>query len=118
MVDQFGIHAGYDHLPNEDGGYAVALAAVVLVESHDEQAVVGDCPLNVSVQLLLQPAVTLLDRAVVHVVVEVGCRERDCRKGAVIAWEVTVRKVGGRGYVSEVDPGSVFASISTRRAYE
>ena len=75
MVYQLRILAGHDHLPNEDRGYAVALAAVVLVEGHDEKAVVGHGPLHVSVQVLLQPGIALLDRAVMHVVVEVGYHE-------------------------------------------
>ena len=75
MVDQLRILAGHDHLPHEDGGYAVALAAIVLVEGHDQETVVGHGPLHVSVQVLLQPAIALLDRAVVHVVVEAGYHE-------------------------------------------
>lgn len=75
MVDQLRVLAGHDHLPHEDGGYAVAVAVIVLVEGYDEEAVVGHGPLRVSVQVLLQPAIALLDRAVVHVVVEVGYHE-------------------------------------------
>ena len=75
MVDQLRILAGHDHLPHEDGGYAVPLAAIVLVEGDNEKAVVGGGPLHVTVQVLLQPAIALLDRAVVHVVVEVGYHE-------------------------------------------
>ena len=75
MVDQLRILAGRDHLPHEDGGYAVALAAIVLVEGYNEEAIVGHGPLRVSAQVLLQPAIALLDRAVVHVVVEVGYHE-------------------------------------------
>ena len=75
MIDQLGIHAGHDHLPNEDGHYAVALAAIVLVEGHDQKAIVGQGPLYVSVKVLLQPAIGLLDRAVMHIVVEVGYHE-------------------------------------------
>jgi hypothetical protein len=75
VVDRLRILAGRDHRPHEDGGYAVALAAIVLVEGHDEETVVGHGPLRVSVQVLLQPAIALLDRAVVHVVVKVGYHE-------------------------------------------
>jgi hypothetical protein len=75
VVDRLRILAWHDHLPHEDGGYAVALPTIVLVEGHDEEAVVGHGPLRVSVQVLLQPAIALLDRAVVHVVVEVGYHE-------------------------------------------
>ena len=75
MVDQLGILAGHDHLPDENGRYAVALAAVVLVESHYQQAVVRQCPLHVTVQVLMQPAVALLNRAVMHVVVQVWYHE-------------------------------------------
>ena len=64
MVDRLGILAGHDHLPHEDGGYAVALAAVVLVKGHNEEAVVGHSPLHVRAQVLLQPAIALLDRTV------------------------------------------------------
>ena len=69
MVDQLRIPTWHDHLPNEDRGHAVALAAVVLVEGHDEKAVVSHGPLHIGVQVLLQPAVTLLDCAIVHVMV-------------------------------------------------
>jgi hypothetical protein len=72
VVDRLGILAGHDHLPHEDGGYAVALTPIVLVEGHDEEAIVGHGPLRVAVHMLLQPAIAFLDRAVVHVVVEVG----------------------------------------------
>jgi hypothetical protein len=72
VIDRFRILAGDDHLPYEDGGYAVALAAIVFVEGHDQKAVVGQGPLNVAVEVLLQPAIGLLDRAVMHIVVEVG----------------------------------------------
>jgi len=75
MVDQLRILAGHDHLPHEDGRYAVPLAAIVLVEGDNEKAVVGGGPLDVTVQVLLQPAIALLDRAVVHVVVEVRYHE-------------------------------------------
>jgi len=75
MVDQLRIPAGHDHLPHEDGGYAVPLAPIVFVEADNEKAVVGRGPLDVTVQVLLQPAIALLDRAVVHVVVEVRYHE-------------------------------------------
>jgi hypothetical protein len=75
VIDRLRILAGHDHLPHEDSRYAVALAAIVLVEGHNEQAIVGHGPLHVPVQVLLQPAIALLDRAVVHVVVEVGYHE-------------------------------------------
>ena len=75
MIDQLRILAGHDHLPHEDGGYAVPLAAIVLVEGDNEKAVVGRGPLHVTLQVLLQPAIALLDRAVVHVVVEAGYHE-------------------------------------------
>ena len=75
MVNQLRILSGHDHLSHEDGGYAVALAAIVLVEGHNQEAVVGHGPLRVSVQVLLQPAIALLDAAVVHVVVKVGYHE-------------------------------------------
>jgi len=75
VVDRFRILAGHDHLPHEDGRYAVALAAIVLIEGHDEEAIVVHGPLRVPVQVLLQPAIALLDRAVVHVVVEVRYHE-------------------------------------------
>ena len=75
MVDQLRIPAGHDHLPHEDGGYAVSLAAIVLVEGDNEKAVVGGGPLHVTVQMLLQPGIALLDRAVVHVVIEVRYHE-------------------------------------------
>ena len=75
MVDQLRIPAGHDHLPHEDGGYAVPLAAIVLVEGDNEKAIVGGGPLHVTGQMLLQPAIALLNRAVVHVVVEIGYHE-------------------------------------------
>ena len=75
MVDQLRIPAGHDHLPHEDGGYAVPLATIVFVEADNEKAVVGRGPLDVTVQVLLQPAIALLDRTVVHVVVEVRYHE-------------------------------------------
>ena len=75
MVDQLRILAGHDHLPHEDGGYAVPLATIVFVEADNEKAVVGRGPLDVTVQVLLQPAIALLDRAVVHVVIEVRYHE-------------------------------------------
>jgi hypothetical protein len=75
VIDRLRILAGDDHLPYEDGGYPIALAAIVLVEGHDQKAVVGQSPLYVSVQVLLQPAIALLDRAIVHVVVEVRYHE-------------------------------------------
>jgi len=75
VVDRLRILAGDDHLPYEDGGYPITLAAIVLVEGHDQKAVVGQGPLYVSVQVLLQPAIAVLDRAVVHVIVEVRYHE-------------------------------------------
>jgi hypothetical protein len=72
VVDRLGILAWDDHLPYEDGGYVVNLAPIVLVKGHDEEAVVGHGPLRVAVHMLLQPAITFLNRAIVHVVVEVG----------------------------------------------
>jgi hypothetical protein len=75
VVDQLRILAGRDHLSHKDGGYLVAMAVIVLVEGYDQEAVVGHGPLRVSVQVLLQPAIPLLDRAVVHIVVEVGYYE-------------------------------------------
>lgn len=75
MVDQFRILTGHDHLAHENGGDAVALAAIVLVEGNDKKTVVGRSPLRVTVKVLLQPAIALLDRAVVHVIVEVRYHE-------------------------------------------
>jgi hypothetical protein len=75
VIDRLRILAGREHRPHEDGGYAIALAAIILVEGHDQKAVVGQGPLRVSVKVLLQPAIGLLDRAVMHIVVEVGYHE-------------------------------------------
>ena len=75
MVNRLDILARHDHRPHKDCGYTVALAAIVLVKSHDEQAVIGHRPLYVSVQMLLQPGIALLDRAIVHVVVQIGYHE-------------------------------------------
>jgi len=75
VVDRLGILAGHDHRPHEDGGNAIALPTIIFVEGHDEKAIVGQGPLHVSVHMLLQPAIALLDRAIVHVVVEVGYYE-------------------------------------------
>ena len=91
MVDQLRILARDDHRPDKDGGYPVALAPIVLVECHDEETIVGHGPLHVSVQVQLEPAIALLNRAVVHIIVEVGYHEREGRKGGIVGWKVTVR---------------------------
>jgi hypothetical protein len=75
VIDQLWILAGNDHLPYKDGGYAIAMAVIVFVEGHDQKAVVGKRPLYVTIQVLLQPAIGLLDRAVMHIVVNIGYHE-------------------------------------------
>ena len=69
------ILAGHHHRPDEDSGHAITLAAVVLVERHDEKAVIRQCPLHVTIQVLMKPVVALLDRAVMHVVAEIRYHE-------------------------------------------
>lgn len=77
MVDALLVLSRLDHRADENGGDAVVAGAVVLVPSHDEQAVVLHRPLRILLDVLLQPSIALRDAAVVHVVALVGHHESD-----------------------------------------
>jgi hypothetical protein len=86
-------------------------AAGVLVEGHYQTAVVAFRPHCVAVEVLLHPAVTGVDLAVVHAVAHV--RAHECNRGefAVVAREGAERLIAGPRQVSEIDPR---ASVSLR----
>src|SRR5262249_40375734 len=71
MVDLLGIGTRLHGRSGEDGGDLVAGRAVVLVEGDDEQAVVGTRPPDIAVQVVPDPGIPALHRAVVHVVAHV-----------------------------------------------
>jgi hypothetical protein len=99
--DVLGVLAGNDPLAGQDGGDVVAVAAVVLIEGQDRQRVVRLRPLHVGIQVGLQPGVAGRDRAIVHVIAEVGGHQGNRGQG---------REVGRPGGV-----GSVVGGVRGRR---
>ncbi len=106
--------------PVENGWDLVVLVVVVLIPRDDEKAVVGSGPDGVGVEVVAQPIITHLARAVVHVVELVGNDEahggelgkvgRELREGAVDgARELVDRQ--GQNFGDPVGPRVVFAPI-------
>src|SRR5262249_15614997 len=79
--DVFGVAAGLHVRAVEHRRDAVVGAVVVLVERHQQQAVVRLGPGGVRVEVVLQPGVPGGDAAVVHVVAHV--RYHDGQRGQV-----------------------------------
>src|SRR5262249_42000358 len=88
VVDVPAVLPRLDPLVIEDRGYLVVLAAVVLVPGDDQEAVVRLGPLGVGIDVVLQPGIALLDRTVVHVVLDVRDDEGDGRQLGVVRWPV------------------------------
>jgi hypothetical protein len=65
----------------------IGLAVVILIESEDEQAVVRLCPLDIAIEVLLKPGVTLLNAAIVHIVEEIWDHEGQGGQRRVIGRE-------------------------------
>ena len=115
MIDRQAVRTGRHHRPDEKGWNVIAGATIVLIPGHDQQAVVRPRPLDVAVEVNAQPGVALLDRATVHVVINIGHDDRHGRQLCVIRWEVAgERHVVGRGHVRESNPGVVFGEIGVR----
>ena len=87
VVDPLGIAARVDVVADEDSRYRVDCTARVLVEGDDQPAVVMCGPAGVAVEVLLHPAVTSSDGAVVHAVAHVWADKRHGRQFAIVAWE-------------------------------
>ena len=88
--------AGLDVCAVEDRGDLIAGAAVVFVKRHDQQTIVRriggvGC---VRAKIILQPRVSLRDRAVVHVVLIVGDHDADVRQVAEIIPKRAERLIG------------------------
>ena len=78
----------------------------------------GACPREVAAEGRLRPRVTGRDRAVVHVVAQVGREERDRRQPVPRGAHGRRGQVGGgAGQVGEVHPRAVLARVAARRAH-
>src|SRR5215472_16213075 len=58
----------------------IALLTVVFIERDNQEAIVRFCPSHVPSEVIFQPPITPRDRAVMHVIVQVGYNEGDGRK--------------------------------------
>lgn len=63
MINGFAIMTDLYHRTDKNGWDLVILRAVILVPCHNQQAIVGLCPLNIGIDVLLEPAIALLDGA-------------------------------------------------------
>ena len=62
----------------------IPFRSFILIEGYDQQTIIRPRPGGIRHQVLLQPAVALLDRAIVQVVVQIGSYPRDLRQIRVI----------------------------------
>ena len=111
MVGPLAERTDHHVLSDRQRGDVVVGIGVGLVERHEQEAVVGARPLRVAVDVLRQPAVALGDRAVVHVVAEVGDEERHRGQRRVVRRHGRQRQVRRGRDVTEVRPRTVLACV-------
>jgi hypothetical protein len=116
VVDLLGVAARANVVADDDRWYRVDCTARVLVEGDDQPAVVMCGPAGVAVEVLLHPAVTSADGAVVHAVAHVRAHKRHGRQFAIVAWEGAERPVNACWQVGEVNPRVVLALVAPRHA--
>src|SRR5512133_514837 len=116
VVDLLGIAARVDVVADKDRRYRVDCTARVLVEGDDQPAVVLFGPAGVAVEVLVYPAVTSSDGAVVHAVAHVRAHKRHGRQLAIVAREGAERPVDACWQVGEVNPRVLLALVAARRA--
>src|SRR2546430_4728153 len=114
--DVFGVCPGGHVRAVEQRRDAVAGAVVVLVERHEQQAVVGLRPGGVRAEVVLQPGVAGRHGAVVHVVAQVRHDDRDLRQRREVGREPAEPQVARRRDVREVHPRVVLAGVRAGRA--
>ena len=103
VVDLLDMAARADVVAEDDRRYRVNRAARVLVEGDDQPAVVACRPPGVAVEVLLHPAVTGADGAVVHAVAHVRAHKRHGRQLAIVTRKGAERPVDAGRQVSEVN---------------
>src|SRR5882672_7375895 len=111
MVDLFTVLPGLDHGSHKDRDDVIAGSAIILIELHDQKTVVVLRPRYIGHQIGLQPAVSLLDVPIVHVIVQVRNHPGDGWQLGKIGWEVGERLVVAGEVSGEVRPRSVLARI-------
>ena len=87
----FAIPTDLDHGTNKNGGDLVILRAIILIPCHNQQAIVGLRPLDIGIDVQLEPAIGLLDGAIVHIIIDV----RSVRLYSVFCIETFRVSVGG-----------------------
>lgn len=115
VVDSLGELPLFHHGSNKDRRNLVAAGVVIFVPGHNQEAVVALRKLNIAVEVLLQPRVTLGDGAIVHVVIEIGYDKRERRQSCEVGGKTGKRLVGARGYIGEINPRTMLAGISSGR---
>ena len=116
MVDLLDIAARADVVADDDRRYRVDRAARVLIESNDQPAVVASGPPRVAVEVLLHPAITGANGAVVHAVAHVRAHKRHGRQLAIVTRKIAERPVNACRQVGEANPRVVLALVATRHA--
>src|SRR5262249_15272706 len=71
--------------------------------------------LDVGIDVGLEPGISLLNRAIVHVVVKIGSHDRDDRQRGEVGWKTREWLIAARRYIGEVHPGIVLPSVGSRR---
>ena len=72
MVDGFAVLASFDHRADKKRGNLVVLRTIVLIPGHHQQTVIGFCPLDIGIDVLLQPGIPLLNSPIMHIILQVG----------------------------------------------
>src|SRR6185295_10924900 len=111
MIDALGISAGLYHRPREKSRDAVIARRVILIPGHDQQTIVSFGPLHIRIKVRAEPVVTLLDAAIVHVMLLIWDDDADRGEIIKINWERTKRLIDAAGDIREIHPGVVLAEI-------
>ena len=113
VADRLGELALFHHGADEDRWNLIVAGVVILVPGNDQKAIVSLRKLDVPVQVLFEPGITLRDRAVMHIVVEIRNDESERGQCVEVSRETRERLVGGCGHVGEIDPGRMFLRIGS-----
>ena len=68
-------------------------------------------PLDVTAKVIFEPVIALPDRAIVHIVFQIGNDDGNRRELGKVCGEACKGLIGTSRYIGEINPGVMFACI-------
>lgn len=117
MIDRLAELSLLHHRADKYRGNLIAAGVVILVPGHDQQTVMCLRKLNVAVDVLLQPGISLCDGPIMHVVIQVRNHKGKLRQSGEIRRKTGKRLVRASGNIREIDPWTMLPGVSAGGAH-